>query len=112
MSSRAFSTTLNQNSNVLKDLSNFLNEEIKLEQEARKNRNELPKVTGFSVKSEGPNVTLSKKHNDEEITVKFNVNGSLDNEEGSLTDATESAKSATPEVEVRTFKTFRCQKMC
>ena len=100
VSNRAFSTTLLRNTNVLGDLSNFLNEEIKLEQEARKSRNELPKVTGFSVKTEGPNVTLTKKHNDEEVIVKFNINGSLDNGESSIDQAVESAKNENQEVEV------------
>ncbi|CAF0724261.1 unnamed protein product [Brachionus calyciflorus] len=100
ISNRAFSTSLLRTS-VLKDLSNFLNEEIKLEQEARKNRNELPKVTGFNVKTDGPNVTLTKKFNDEEVTVKFNVNGSLDNE-GNVDQAVDSAKN--PEAQTPDLK--------
>lgn len=60
------------------DLTSFLSQEIKLEKQTRK---DLPKVTGFTLSTDGPNVTLTKSHNDETITVKFNVNGSLDNNE-------------------------------
>lgn len=81
LAARTFSTSILRNSNVMKDLSNFLNEEIKLEQEAQKELKNTLTVTGFNVKTDGPNVTLTKKYNDEEITVKFNINGSLDNAE-------------------------------
>jgi hypothetical protein len=86
---------------VLKDLSSFLTQEIKQESDNRKHKVGLPKVAGFEVKSEGPNVTLTKTHDSEKyeyvlnfllvcfilnfnfcrITVKFNINGSLDNSE-------------------------------
>jgi hypothetical protein len=68
-------------SNVFNELKSFLNEEIKLEKEGDKHKGALPKVAGFAVKTDGPNVTLSKNHNGEEVTVKFNVNGSLNNME-------------------------------
>jgi len=67
-----------QQSNAFSDLTSFLSQEIKLEKQTRK---DLPKVTGFTLSTDGPNVTLTKSHNDETITVKFNVNGSLDNNE-------------------------------
>lgn len=89
LSNRAFSTSIFRATNVLKDLSNFLNEEIKLETESRKSRNDLPKVSGFDLKTDGPNVTLTKKFNDEEVTVKLNVNGSLDNSEPNIEQAVE-----------------------
>ena len=63
----------------MKDLASFLTQEIKLENEARKGKGDLPKIAGFSAKTEGPNVTLTKKFNDETITIKFSVNSSLDN---------------------------------
>jgi len=50
---------------VLKDLSSFLTQEIKQESDNRKHKVGLPKVTGFDVKSEGPNVTLTKSHDSE-----------------------------------------------
>jgi hypothetical protein len=55
-----------------------LGQEIKLEKESKK---KLPNVSGFTLNTDGPNVTLTKSHNDETITVKLNVNGSLDNNE-------------------------------
>ena len=82
---RSFSLSLNthkpaaSNTNVFKELSTFLNDEIKLEKETDKHKSGLPKITGFAVKTDGPNVTLIKSHEGEEITVKFNVNGSLNN---------------------------------
>ncbi len=63
---------------VFKDLTSFLGQEIKLEKESKK---KLPNVSGFTLNTDGPNVTLTKSHNDETITVKLNVNGSLDNNE-------------------------------
>ncbi len=66
---------------MFSELKTFLNEEIKLEKEGDKHKGGLPKITGFAVKTEGPNVTLTKSHNGEEVTVKFNVNGSLNNME-------------------------------
>lgn len=92
---RAFSTSLIRNSNTLKDLSNFLNEEIKLEQDSQNEQKKALTVTGFNLKSDGPNVTLSKKHNDEDITVKLNVNGSLDNAESAVDQQVESKNLST-----------------
>ena len=92
---RAFSTSLIRNSTVLKDLSNFLNEEIKLEQNAQNEQKRGLTVTGFSVKGDGPNITLSKKHNDEDITVKFNINGSLDNAESTVDQPVENKNLST-----------------
>lgn len=77
---RSFYSTprvMDQASNVIKELSEFLNKEIELEKENRKHKTGLPTFTGFDLKSDGPNVTLTKNFQDEVITVKFNVNGSL-----------------------------------
>jgi complement component 1 Q subcomponent-binding protein len=74
----------------LKDLNSFLTQEIKLESETRK---ELPKITGFTTKLEGPNVTLTRSHNGETITVKLNINGSLDNSEPNVEDSIENVKA-------------------
>ncbi|RMZ99490.1 complement component 1 Q subcomponent-binding mitochondrial [Brachionus plicatilis] len=100
---RAFSTSCIRNSNVMKDLSNFLNEEIKQEQEAQKEQKGSLSVTGFNTKTDGPNVTLSKKHNDEEITIKFNVNGSLDNAEAGVDQPVENKNQGT---ELKSRPTF------
>lgn len=67
--------------NVTSDLANFIAEEVKLEKDARKEKAPLAKINGFEIKTEGPNVTLSKTHGSEQITITFNVNGSLDDEQ-------------------------------
>ena len=70
-----------------------MTQEIKLEKEARKNKDQLPKIAGFSAKTEGPNVVLTKTFNDETITVKFSVNSSLDNSEPDIEEAIEKENS-------------------
>jgi len=65
------------------ELTSFLNEEIKLEHDAQRHKNILPTVKGFDVKAEGPNVTLTKDYNNEKVTIKFNVNNTLGDEEPS-----------------------------
>jgi len=78
-----------ENVDILKELSGFVEKEIKLEKEQSV---EKPQITGFDAKCEGPNVTLEKKHQNEQITVKFNVNGSLDDSSESAMDETEATK--------------------
>jgi hypothetical protein len=46
-------------------LNQFLVNEIKLEKETRKNQTQTPKLKGFDLKAEGPNITLTKAHNNE-----------------------------------------------
>ena len=67
VSSRNFAaTTVSfQQQNTLKELASFLDQEIKLEKETRKEGNILPKVSGFDVKTEGPNVVLTRAFNKE-----------------------------------------------
>lgn len=75
------SSQLRASSEVSKKLTTFISEEIKLETDSRKNKSQAVKITGFDVKTEGPVVTLTKTHGgDEQITIVFNVNGSLDDE--------------------------------
>jgi hypothetical protein len=62
---------------VLKDLSSFLTQEIKQESDNRKHKVGLPKVAGFEVKSEGPNVTLNKTHDSEKYEYVFKTLGFL-----------------------------------
>ncbi len=52
-------------SSVYSDLQTFLNQEIKIEQEARKQTNQLTKIKNFDVKTDGPNVTLTKTFGEE-----------------------------------------------
>lgn len=63
-----------------KDLMEFLEEEIKAEKKAHKSSN-LTKIDDFNIKTDGSDVTLTKKFNDENIIVKLNVNHSVDAEE-------------------------------
>jgi hypothetical protein len=44
-------------------LTSFLKQEIKQEKESQK---PLPTIKGFEVKHDGPNVTLTRKHGNEE----------------------------------------------
>ncbi|KAI1287586.1 Complement component 1 Q subcomponent-binding protein, mitochondrial [Halotydeus destructor] len=63
-----------------KELSDFLSDEIKAEKQMTKLPQHGPGVPGFDVKTNGSNITLSRKINDETVTVKFNVNGTVDTE--------------------------------
>ena len=82
LSHRSMQTTgvVGQDS-VVKDLASFIAAEVKLERDSRKDKSQLAKITGFELKTEGPNVTLTKKHGNEQITITFNVNGSLDDDQ-------------------------------
>jgi len=75
---RSFSATVSQfqQSKSYKGLIQTLDREISEElQQAKKN--EVPKIKGFEVKSEGAKITLTKTYVDEKIKVEFNVNDSL-----------------------------------
>lgn len=63
-----------------KELIEFLRDEIKLEKQNQKSViGKLPKIKGFEiVGSEGPNVSFKKSHDNESITIKFNINNSVD----------------------------------
>ena len=75
------STQLRSSSEVSKKLTTFISEEIKLETDSRKSKPAQAKLTGFDVKTEGPIVTATKTYGDENITIVFNVNGSLDDDQ-------------------------------
>lgn len=62
------------------ELADFLVEEIEAEKKARKSA-QLPKIEGFDVKLEGSEVTLTRAFNQETITVRLNVNHSVDAED-------------------------------
>ena len=53
------------NSSVYTELNTFLNQEIKIEKEARKQTGQITQMKNFEVKGDGPNVTLSKKYGEE-----------------------------------------------
>jgi hypothetical protein len=81
-----------KSSSTFQELSAFLSKEIQLEKEQHP-VSALPKITGFEVKADGPNVTLTRAHDtDEQITVTFNVNGSLDNSEEPQVEELDAAK--------------------
>ncbi|XP_064460158.1 complement component 1 Q subcomponent-binding protein, mitochondrial-like [Ornithodoros turicata] len=63
-----------------KELAEFLLEEIDAEKKARKG-SQLPKLEGFDVKADGAELTLTKKFNSETVTVRLNVNHSVDAED-------------------------------
>lgn len=59
------------------ELAEFLTEEIVAENKVQKFPS-LPKVEGFQVTTEGANITLTRKFNNENIKVRFNVNHTVD----------------------------------
>ncbi|XP_003746782.1 complement component 1 Q subcomponent-binding protein, mitochondrial [Galendromus occidentalis] len=62
------------------ELSNFLSEEIQAEKKSRK-QSIPPKIDGFEIKTENANVTLTRKFNDETITIDFNVNHTVETDD-------------------------------
>jgi len=66
----------------------FLNDEIKMEKEGAKSGGKLPKLKGFELSTaEGPNVTLTRKSENETIVIKLNVNNSVDESYNEPTEA-------------------------
>lgn len=57
----------------------FLKDEIQMEKQMQKTSGKLPKIKGFEiVGTDGPNVTLKKTLDNESVTIKFNINNSVD----------------------------------
>ena len=65
---------------VDRDLLTFLESEIEAEKAQAKLPKSGPGVPGFQVTSKGSSLTLVKKQDSETITVRLNVNGSVDTE--------------------------------
>jgi len=61
------------------ELREFLNQEIQMEKQQAKPR--IENIAGFSVQTDGANITLTRSANGEDITVKLNVNHAVDAEE-------------------------------
>jgi complement component 1 Q subcomponent-binding protein len=61
-----------------KQLSEFLESEIELEKKSQKKA--LPSIADWTINADGSNITLKKKYFNEEITVKANINHSVDAE--------------------------------
>lgn len=77
----ASGSPLGLHTKVDKDLAVFLKSEVEAEKQLSKVPKNGPGIPGFEVKTEGANVTLTKKAGQELVTVKFNVNGVLDTED-------------------------------
>lgn len=106
ISSSMISTScqLRASSEVSKKLSTFISEEIKLENDSRKSKSQNAKINGFDVKTEGPVVTLTKVFGgDENITITFNVNGSLDDEQSFEQAGQQERNENQPEPEVEFY---------
>lgn len=61
---------------VDKDLSSFLEKEIQFE--VSRGGQDLPKVPGFEIKTDGANVTMTKTLSSETVTVKLSLIGAVD----------------------------------
>lgn len=68
----------NQNAKTDVDLHKFLVEEIKSEKEITQMPKNGKNIPGFQIKENGADVVLTRKFNNELITIKFNVNQSVD----------------------------------
>ena len=64
--------------NVDRDLVTFLEGEIQAEKEQAKMPKNGPGIPGFEIHTKGSSLTLVKKVNNETVTIKCNVNGSVD----------------------------------
>lgn len=64
-----------------RELVEFLAEEIQAEKKAQKVKTIPTEIEGFKVKLDGSEIELVKKGDTEEITVSFNINHTIDQEE-------------------------------
>jgi len=71
-----FASNAASNNKRENELTDFLVSEIELEKESQKQP--LPKLPGFTISHDGSDVTLTKKYNNEEITIKANICYSVD----------------------------------
>ena len=74
---RTFAAVQPTNGNAYKDLTQFLEKEIQLEKSAQQHPSALPKIEGFEAQTKGPEVTLTRRKGNEQITVTFNVANSV-----------------------------------
>ncbi|XP_071849420.1 complement component 1 Q subcomponent-binding protein, mitochondrial-like [Apostichopus japonicus] len=93
-----------------KQLSNFLAEEIQIEKESQKNP-KIPTIAGFSVTTDGAEVTLTKEgSSDERVQVIFNVNHSVEFEENVEAEPPADSKDTdTPDGQMRSYPDFRVE---
>lgn len=76
MTNVRFSTNASLTNKRETELTDFLVSEIELEKESQKRQ--LPEMTGWKVTVDGSDISFSKKHENEDITVKANVCYSVD----------------------------------
>lgn len=84
-----------------KELLDFLNEEIEAEKKLQKPLPGASSLQGFTIEPKGAQLKLSKKHNNETITVLLNVNHSVNTDEPDI-----DPKMDKPEVEMKAKPTF------
>ncbi|KAH9525507.1 Complement component 1 Q subcomponent-binding protein, mitochondrial [Bulinus truncatus] len=70
------STTALYSTEVDREISKFLEKEIEFER--KRSTENLPKIPGFDIQTNGGDVTITKISGKEKITVKLSVNGSVD----------------------------------
>jgi len=61
---------------VDKEISSFLEKEIQFE--SSRASNDMPKIPGFEIVTEGGDITLTKKSNTEKVVIRLSVNGAVD----------------------------------
>lgn len=90
-----------------KELEEFLKEEIQMEKKQGKSAGKLPKIKGFEItKTDGPNVVLSKNFENEIVTVKFNVNDSIDDSMLDMPEAEQPEAEQAPDAKIMSKPAF------
>jgi len=75
-----------------RELVQFLDEEIKLEKSAEKSPGQAPTFRGFDVAVDGAEVSISKQADGETLTIKWNVNDSVADDEDPMMEEAEQAQ--------------------
>lgn len=74
---RSFASLQTNNGEAYRDLNRFLEKEIQLEKNAQKHPSQLPKIPGFNIQNNGPEVILTNQSGNEKVTVTFNITNSV-----------------------------------
>jgi len=98
----------NYSTNADQELSQFLQQDIKEERKMSKAPRNGPGVQGFDVSTKGADVILRRQVKGEEITIKFNVNGTVDGETPDF-DENSQAKPEDLTTEMRSLPDFLIQ---
>ena len=93
---RLFSLT-QSNRNAYQDLNEFLKKEIQLEKTAQLYPKQLPKIEGFQIQNQGPEVTLTRQSDNDKIKVTFNVINSVNTVDSDDSIEQDQASSSTPQ---------------